>query len=218
MYYKDSKWYKIARIILIASVVLVSVSALLMFFGVDAAIIWFFGGCVLLALSSVVIANMKYKSQVYVEGDYTAVDGVKDFFLKLKTFFVKKGIIGSCLFLLTFCVTVCFVFQGLKTVTSVYEYLGAKNAGYAYNYREGERLGKLAEEAFLNGDEKYAERCFMLSEKHFAESESYYKSMQKLKPIKDKNVRTLGVVAIADASVFIVYLVLVRLRKRRQGD
>ena len=218
MYYKDSKWYKFVRIILIISVLLVASTALLMFFGFDGAIIWFFIGCVLLAISSMVIANMKYKSEVYVEGDYTAIDGIKDFFLGIKTFFTKRGIAGSSLFLLTLIVTICFAFQGVKTAGAVYEYLGTKNAGYYYNAREAERYSKLAEEALINGDEKYAERCRILAEKHFADSESSYKTMQKLKPIKDKNLKRLCAIAVAEVGVFIVYLIVLKCYKRKQGD
>lgn len=218
MDYNQDKWYNVARIVFIASVISAAIAMALMGFGIDFAILWFFVDCIPLALSSVVMANIKYKYQTYNVGDYTAKDRVSDFLEDFKNFFLRKGVVGSIVFVALMVSVVCSVLQLGKTVSVTYDYLGAKNAGYAFNLRESERYLKLAEEALVSGDERYAEHCTEMSKKCFEDSESYYKIAVRLKPKMDKQLEILWFALGVNAGVLAVYIITIAVHKRKTGE
>ena len=216
MDYKQDKWYNVARIVFIASVISAAIAMALMGFGIDFAILWFFVDCIPLALSSVVMANIKYKYQTYNVGDYTAKDRVSDFLEDFKNFFLRKGVVGSIVFVVLMVSVVCSLLQSAKAISVTYDYLGAKNAGYAFNLRESERYLKLAEEALVSGDERYAEHCTEMSKKCFEDSESYYKIAVRLKPKMDKQLEILWFVLGVNAGILVVYITTVAVHKKRK--
>ena len=216
MDYKQDKWYNVARIVFIASVISAAIAMALMGFGIDFAILWFFVACIPLALSSVVMANIKYKYQTYNVGDYTAKDRASDFFEDFKNFFLRKGVIGSVVFAVLMVSVIYSVLQLGKTVSVTYNYLGAKNAGYAFNLRESERYLKLAEEALVSGDERYAKHCTEMSKKCLEDSESYYKMAVSLKPKMDKQLEILWFVLGVNVGALVVYIITVAVYKKRK--
>ena len=218
MDYNQDKWYKAFRIVFIISLILVVATAVLMGFGADFAIVWFFVGCLILAVSCVAIAHIKYKYQIYSVGDYTARDRFTDFLEDFKNFFLRKGIVGSIVFVALMVSVVCSLLQSAKAISVTYDYLGAKNAGYAFNLRESERYLKLADEALVSGDERYAEHCTEMSKKCLEDSESYYKMAVSLKPKMDKQLEILWFALGVNAGVLVVYIITIAAHKRKTGE
>lgn len=218
MNYKDSKLYKFFRVICIISIVLVAVTAVMMAFGNDAAILWFFIGCILMAIGGAATAQIKYRYQVYTEGDYTLLDRVSDFILGIRDFFLKKGVVGTvAAVLLTVSVLGSF-FCAVRAATAAYEYSGAKNAGYQYNLSEAERYRTLASTAKEDGDERYENYCNEMAEKHLKESESYYSVAEKMKPVKEERLKELYAALAVNTATALFYTGAVLYRKKRSGD
>lgn len=218
MDYKKDKLYKVGFILAAAAVVDLVLGLMFMGLGFDSAIIWFFAGCPVLVVGCWLMQVAKTRYLDYIEGSPTAFDRFMDKIYTVKEFFVRKGAVGSILFILLMASFICSAVSVFKTATAAYNYSGAMNSGYRFNLSESERYYELAAEALENNDERYAERCTLLAEKHLEDSESYYEAALRLKPERDRLVKIMYVVLGVNVGVLAAYIIAVSVHKRNAGD
>lgn len=234
MNFKEDRKYKIGRTIFATATTIVAISAALMFFGVDIAIVPFFLGCFVMIGGNSIMVSVKYKYQQASEDAPSIGQRIAWRFEDFKEFFKKKGVLGSALFVtLLIAIGVTSVF-GYRAWSTAYDYNGNLNGGYKYNLKlHEESLNNAAiaraesEEAFQKGDfavasrkDKEADRLEFQAETYLIESGEYYKTAVKLKPIKEQRMKTFKKVLAVTVWVpvlFVLELIVRNFKKRKKN-
>ncbi|MBE6798506.1 MAG: hypothetical protein E7525_01830 [Ruminococcaceae bacterium] len=229
---KDNK-YKVGRAIFLLGTLDVVVTAVMMFFGRDAAILWFFIGCLVMITGNAVMVSVKYKYQQALEDAPSAGQKIAWRWYDFKGFFKKKGVLGSVLFVALLVSIVSTSVFGIRAFSAYYECNGAYNGGYKYNLKLHEEKKVEAAEAraewerlFAEGNfaeayrkEREADRLEVMAETYLKESGDNYELAQKLRPIKEQRLEMFKNVLAVNVWVpvlFIVELITRKLKKRKK--
>ncbi len=174
MEYKKTLGYRIGFGITVLAIVLLIFTFVLMGFGFDGAIPWFFIGCGVLLIGSFIITFVRhsYERKIYDEPSRFAI--LKDRISLVRKGFLKRGTLGAVLLTLVVGTTAVTLVMGVKAGVAAYEYAGVKNAGYEYNFNEYQKYKELRDKAVLEDDTVYAMHCETKMKYHLNESQWYY--------------------------------------------
>lgn len=232
MDFKKDRKYKFGRFIFIIGTIDFSIMTLFMWLGKDVAIIPFFIGCFIMIIGNAVMVSVKFKCQQADEDAPSVGQKIAWRWYDFKEFFIKKGVLGSILFVALIAAILTTAVFGYRALSSAYEYSGYMNVGYRYNLRlYEEKLGEVevaraeSAKAFEDGDfavatrkEKEADRFEFQAETYLKESGENYKIAIKLRPVKEQRLETFkNVLAVTVwVPVLFVWELIARSVKKRK--
>ncbi len=214
-YKKDAK-YILGVVIAILSVLLMAVTFVLMGFGSDPAILWFFVGSFGLVLSNFIIVSVKGKYERAFEDEPSNLEIAKENIQNFKQRLFKRGVFGAAFLGL---LVVCFVVTavvGIKTLNTAYQKSGALNAGYHYNLRQAEQYEQLRIEQLSKGNLKFATELEYSRDKCIEDSEWYLSYHNELSEQLSKQKNVLLVTASVNAVILVGYIAFVLIKKKEK--
>lgn len=218
MEYKKDVRYIIGVILATVSVLTMVVTFIMMYFGSDPAIIWFFAGGVGLVIANFILVWIKRRYERMTDDEPTNLEILKDNILNLKASIFKRGRLGAAFLLvlvLSFVLTVIF---GTRTLITSYEKSGAINAGYNFNLREAERYKGIMEEQLKKGNLKFAAECEKNMNKCLEESEWYLQYHGELSEKLEKQRPQFLAVATVNVVLLIAYVAFVLVYKKSKAE
>ena len=216
-YKKDVK-YIIGVALSAISIVVMVVTFVLMYFGSDASIIWFFVGGFGLVIANFILVAVKRQYEFFTDEEPSFWDVAKYNLETTKENFFKRGVAGAIftsVLIISFIVTVVF---GTITLNTYYNKSGAINAGYTYNLQEAERYKGLMEEQLEKGNLKFAAECEKNMEKCIEESEWYLKYYEQMSEKLERQIPQLITVASINGVVFIAYVAFILSTRKRKAE
>lgn len=231
MDYKHNKWYRLGKVVFLMSTALVTVTAILMALGQDAAILWFFIGCLIMIIGNSIMVSIKYRYQQMADDELTIGERFAGRVYDIKEYFVKKGILGSCLYFLLIASIVCSAVFGIRAASEAYNYSGTWNMGYKYNLSLYEKNSGLANTALGEAEsfeaegkiaeakrkQREAENYSELAKKNLKDSAESYKAAVRIKPQRDAKLGQFYIVLGINGVVLAAFVTELVLRKQSRG-
>ena len=216
-YKKDIK-YIIGAILAAISVLDMVVTLIMMYFGSDPAIIWFFAGGVGLVIANFIIVSVKRRYELFTGDEPSFIDEAKYNLENAKEKLLKRGVLGVVflsVLIISFIVTAVF---GIRTLNTAYDKNGALNAGYNYNLREAERYKGLMEEQIEKGNLRFAAEFQKNMEKCLEESEWYLNYYNEMSEKLEVQIPELITVASINGVVLVAYIAFILATRKQKVE
>ncbi len=216
MNYKKDIMYILGVGLAAVSVLLMVVTFVLMGFGSDPSIIWFFIGSIGLVVSNFILVSVKRKYETVFEDEPSALDIAKDNFETAKEKIFKKGILGAVLLGVLVASFITTAVMGIVVLNTSYQKSGAINAGYHFNLREAERYEQLRIEQVEKGNLRFAAELENNRDKCIKESEWYLSYYGELTEKLSSQVSVLIIMATVNGVILVIYIGFVLVKKRKE--
>lgn len=221
MAYKSNVWYKIGLIITLLATAEMSVCFILMGFGNDGAIVWFFLGCVFLVIGFLLMQTIRTR---YERAEKRGIEPPPMFssyirmWNRMKEESAEKGVFSFLFKLTLIAVTSVTVILAISYGYFTYAKNGMyNNPEYRNDYAVYETYREKWQNARKGDDPAATHFYYSVMEKHHNDTAIYRKYAGEYEQSRQNTLVWLIIIGTVDIILISVYIILRRINRRKSA-